>query len=36
LEVLKGDLAKFDIALYVETLEKRKAIPSRILELMEE
>jgi deoxyribodipyrimidine photo-lyase len=36
LEVLKADLAKFDIPLYVETVEKRKTIPSRILELLED
>lgn len=35
LEVLKTDLAKLDIPLYVETVEKRKDIPDRILELME-
>ncbi|KAL8698686.1 MAG: hypothetical protein Q9224_001736 [Gallowayella concinna] len=35
LEVLKEDLAKLDIPLYVETVEKRKAIPDRILELCE-
>jgi deoxyribodipyrimidine photo-lyase len=36
LEVLKADLAKLDIPLYVETVEKRKTIPGRILELLEE
>ncbi|KFA64466.1 hypothetical protein S40285_01088 [Stachybotrys chlorohalonatus IBT 40285] len=36
LQVLKDDLAKLDIPLYVETVEKRKKIPDRILELMEE
>lgn len=36
LEVLRDDLAKLDIPLYVETVAKRKAIPDRILELMEE
>jgi deoxyribodipyrimidine photo-lyase len=36
LEVLKSDLAKLDIPLYIETVEKRKAIPGRILELLEE
>ena len=36
LEVLKEDLAKLDIPLYVETVEKRKAIPGRILELLKE
>lgn len=36
LEVLKQDLGKLDIPLYVETVEKRKAIPRRIYELCEE
>ncbi|KAH9215217.1 putative Deoxyribodipyrimidine photo-lyase [Leptodontidium sp. 2 PMI_412] len=36
LEVLKGDLAKLDIPLYVETVEKRKDVQWRILELLEE
>jgi len=36
LEVLKGDLAKLDIPLYVETVHKRKDVPGRILALMEE
>lgn len=36
LEVLKEDLAKLDIPLYVETVEKRKNIPGRIMDLMEE
>ncbi|KAL9601811.1 MAG: hypothetical protein Q9219_002301 [cf. Caloplaca sp. 3 TL-2023] len=36
LEVLKEDLAKLNIPLYVETVEKRKAIPDRIFELCEE
>ena len=36
LEVLKEDLGKLDIPLYVETVEKRKAIPKRIFELCEE
>ncbi|KAI4249734.1 MAG: hypothetical protein L6R40_000523 [Gallowayella cf. fulva] len=36
LEVLKADLAKLDIPLYVETAEKRKGIPDRILDLCEE
>ncbi len=36
LGVLKEDLAKLDIPLYVETVEKRKNIPGRILELMGE
>ena len=35
LEVLKTDLAKLDIPLHVETVEKRKAIPGRIFELCE-
>lgn len=35
LEVLKSDLAKLDIPLYVETVEKRKNIPGRIFELCE-
>ena len=33
LDVLKEDLAQLDIPIYVETVEKRKAIPSRIFEL---
>lgn len=36
LEVLKKDLGKLDIPLHVETVAKRKEIPDRILELMEE
>ncbi|KAL9635857.1 MAG: hypothetical protein Q9164_003207 [Protoblastenia rupestris] len=36
LEVLKEDLAELDIPLYLETVEKRKAIPDKILELCEE
>jgi deoxyribodipyrimidine photo-lyase len=36
LRVLREDLAKLDIPLYVETLEKRKKIPGRILELVKE
>ncbi|TAQ91626.1 hypothetical protein B7494_g31 [Chlorociboria aeruginascens] len=36
LEVLKSDLAKLDIPLHVETVEKRKRIPDRIFELMKE
>ncbi|TVY47148.1 Deoxyribodipyrimidine photo-lyase [Lachnellula occidentalis] len=36
LEVLKEDLGKLDIPLYVETIEKRKVIPGRILELLKE
>ena len=35
LEVLKADLAKLDIPLYVETVEKRKKISERLLELLE-
>lgn len=35
LEVLKEDLGELDVPLYVETIEKRKTIPSRILELCE-
>ncbi|MCJ1293137.1 hypothetical protein MMC34_004690 [Xylographa carneopallida] len=35
LEVVKADLAELDIPLYVETVEKRKKIPSRIFELCE-
>lgn len=34
LRVLKADLAKLDIPLYVETVERRKSIPGRILELV--
>ena len=33
LEVLKEDLAALDIPIYVETVEKRKNIPDRVLEL---
>jgi deoxyribodipyrimidine photo-lyase len=36
LQVLKEDLAKLDIPLYVETVEERQSIPSRILDLLEE
>ena len=36
MEVLKEDLGKFDIPLYVETVEKRKTIPGRIVELCEQ
>ncbi|POR33174.1 Deoxyribodipyrimidine photo-lyase [Tolypocladium paradoxum] len=36
LVVLKHDLAKLEIPLHVETVEKRREIPDRILELMEE
>lgn len=35
LEVLKDDLGKLDIPLYVETVEKRKAIPKTIFDLCE-
>ena len=36
LKVLKENLAKLDIPLYVETVEKRKMVPGRILELLKE
>ncbi|CAN8101181.1 unnamed protein product [Discula destructiva] len=36
LEVLKADLAKLDIPLHIETVERRKDVPSRIASLMEE
>ncbi|KAI3548070.1 DNA photolyase [Colletotrichum filicis] len=36
LHVLREDLAKLDIPLYVETVEKRKKIPERIAELMDQ
>ena len=36
LEALKQDLGKLDIPLYVQTVEKRKAIPGRIVELCEQ
>ncbi|KAK4680667.1 Deoxyribodipyrimidine photolyase [Podospora pseudoanserina] len=36
LEILKKDLAALDIPLWVETVKKRKEIPSRIVELMSE
>ncbi|KAI9899258.1 hypothetical protein N3K66_005719 [Trichothecium roseum] len=36
LNVVQKDLADLDIPLYVETVDKRKRIPDRILELMEE
>ncbi|KAK8064102.1 deoxyribodipyrimidine photo-lyase [Apiospora saccharicola] len=36
LQVLKEDLAKLGIPLYAETVEKRKEIPARIIQLMEE
>ncbi|KAF8848274.1 putative Deoxyribodipyrimidine photo-lyase [Acephala macrosclerotiorum] len=35
LEVVKVDLAALDIPLYVETVEKRKALPGRVLELLQ-
>ncbi|KAI0864998.1 deoxyribodipyrimidine photo-lyase [Xylaria cubensis] len=36
LHVLKKDLAALDIPLHVETVEKRKDIPSRVIDFMEE
>jgi deoxyribodipyrimidine photo-lyase len=33
LQILKEDLGKLDIPLYVETVQKRKSIPERILQL---
>ena len=36
LEVLKQDLAALDIPLYVETVEKRKKLPARLIELCQE
>jgi deoxyribodipyrimidine photo-lyase len=36
LEVLQGDLAELDIPLYIETVEKRKAVPGRTVELCRE
>ncbi len=36
LEVLKEDLGKLDIPLYVETVEKRKTVPNRVIELCEQ
>ncbi|KAK3938441.1 putative deoxyribodipyrimidine photo-lyase [Diplogelasinospora grovesii] len=36
LKVLKEDLAKLDIPLWVETVEERKRVPARIVELMTE
>ncbi|KAI1109333.1 deoxyribodipyrimidine photo-lyase [Nemania sp. NC0429] len=36
LQVLKKDLAALDIPLYMETVEKRKEIPGRIIDFMEE
>lgn len=36
LQVLKADLEKLDIPLYVETVDKRKGVPARIVNLMQE
>ncbi|KAI0468457.1 deoxyribodipyrimidine photo-lyase [Xylaria cf. heliscus] len=36
LHILKKDLAALDIPLYVETVEKRKEIPNRVIDFMEE
>ncbi|KAJ8114600.1 hypothetical protein ONZ43_g4866 [Nemania bipapillata] len=36
LHILKKDLTALDIPLYVETVEKRKEIPDRLIEFMEE
>lgn len=36
LEVLKHELAKIDVPLYVETVEKRKRVPERMIELFKE
>ncbi|KAI9790763.1 MAG: hypothetical protein M1835_000791 [Candelina submexicana] len=36
LQILKEDLAKLDIPLYVETYEKRKTIPEKIMDLWEQ
>ena len=36
LEVVKEDLAELDIPLYIETVDQRKKVPSRILELCSE
>ena len=36
LEVLKKSLAELDVPLYVETVEKRRNVPGRIVELCEE
>lgn len=36
LAILKKDLAELDIPLWVETVEKRKDVPNRIAELMDE
>ncbi|CZR55508.1 probable deoxyribodipyrimidine photo-lyase PHR [Phialocephala subalpina] len=35
LEIVKKDLAALDIPLYVETVEKRKSLPGRVLELLQ-
>ena len=35
LEILKDDLGRLDIPLYIETVEKRKGIPNRIFDLCE-
>ncbi|OAA62163.1 DNA photolyase, FAD-binding/Cryptochrome [Cordyceps fumosorosea ARSEF 2679] len=35
LQVLKDDLAKLDIPLYIETVEERAKIPARVLELLD-
>jgi deoxyribodipyrimidine photo-lyase len=36
LGVLKGDLAKVDVPLWVETVEKRATVPARIVELLQD
>ncbi|KAK1991670.1 DNA photolyase [Colletotrichum falcatum] len=36
LHILRADLAKLDIPLYVETVEKRKAIPDKVADLMDQ
>ncbi|KAI9717926.1 MAG: hypothetical protein M1812_004453 [Candelaria pacifica] len=36
LQILKEDLAKLDIPLYVETFEKRKTIPGKMMDLWEQ
>ncbi|KAK1829520.1 deoxyribodipyrimidine photo-lyase [Podospora conica] len=36
LKVLREDLGKLDIPLWVETVEKRREVPGRVVELMEE
>ncbi|KAH8905786.1 hypothetical protein BR93DRAFT_969018 [Coniochaeta sp. PMI_546] len=36
LRVLKDDLAKVDVPLWIETIEKRSAVPARIVELLQE